>query len=66
MLSEPDPFLRDTLIQKPSGTTNKIHDHNDYPQYHIPHKEEGNTLLTLLHTITAVLVVTRWTTLKPF
>jgi hypothetical protein len=28
MLSEPAPFLLDPLIQKPSGTTHKIHNHN--------------------------------------
>jgi hypothetical protein len=39
MLSEPAPFLRDPLIKKPSGTTDKIHDHNDYPPYHIPHQK---------------------------
>jgi hypothetical protein len=46
MLSEPAPFLRDPLIQKPSGTTDKIHDHNDYHPYHIPHKKRTVSYFT--------------------
>jgi hypothetical protein len=51
MLSEPDPFLRDPLIQKHLGTTDKIHDHNDYPSYHIPHKKHMVSYFTSLTLI---------------
>jgi hypothetical protein len=46
MLSEPAPFLCDPLIKKPSGTTHKIHDHNDYPPNHIPHKKHTVSYVT--------------------
>jgi hypothetical protein len=51
MLSEPAPFLRDPLIKKPSGTTDKIHDHSDYPQYHIPHQKHTVSYFTSLTLI---------------
>jgi hypothetical protein len=51
MLSEPAPFLRDPLIQKPSGTTDKIHDHYDYPPYHIPHHKHTVSYFTSLTLI---------------
>jgi hypothetical protein len=51
MLSEPAPFLRDPLIKKPSGTTDKIHDHNDYPLYHIPHQKHTVSYFTTLTLI---------------
>jgi hypothetical protein len=51
MLSEPAPFLRDPLIKKPSGTTDKIHDHNDYPPYHISHKKHTVSYFTSLTLI---------------
>jgi hypothetical protein len=51
MLSEAAPFLHDPLIKKPSGTTDKIHDHNDYPQYHIPHQKHTVSYFTLLTLI---------------
>jgi hypothetical protein len=51
MLSEPVPFLRDPLIKKPSGTNDKIHDHNDYPPYHIPHKKHTLSYFTSLTLI---------------
>jgi hypothetical protein len=51
MLSEPAPFLRDPLIKKPSGTTDKIHDHYDYPPYHIPHKKHTVSYFTSLTLI---------------
>jgi hypothetical protein len=47
MLSEPVPFLRDPLIQKPSGTTDKIH----YPPYHIPHQKHTVSYFTSLTLI---------------
>jgi hypothetical protein len=47
MLSEPVPFLRDPLIQKPTGTTDKIH----YPHYHIPHQKHKVSYLTSLTLI---------------
>jgi hypothetical protein len=47
MLSEPAPFLRDPLIQKPSGTTDKIHD----PPYHIPHQKHRVSYFTSLTLI---------------
>jgi hypothetical protein len=47
MLSEPVPFLRDPLIQKPSGTTDKIH----YPRYHIPHQKHKVSYFTSLTLI---------------
>jgi hypothetical protein len=47
MLSEPAPFLRDPLIQKPSGTTDKIHD----PPYHIPHQKHTVSYFTSLTLI---------------
>jgi hypothetical protein len=51
MLSEPAPFLRDPLIQKPSGATDKIHDHNDYPPYQIPHQKHTVSDFTSLTLI---------------
>jgi hypothetical protein len=51
MLSEPAPFLRDPLIKKPSGATDKIHDHNDYPPYQIPHQKHTVSYLTSLTLI---------------
>jgi hypothetical protein len=51
MLSEPAPFLRDPLIKKPSGTNDKIHDHNDYPPYHIPHQKHTVSYFTSLTLI---------------
>jgi hypothetical protein len=51
MLSKPAPFLRDPINQKPSGTTDKIHDHNDYPPYHIPHKKHTLSYFTSLTLI---------------
>jgi hypothetical protein len=50
MLSESAPFLRDPLIPKPPGTTAKIHDHSDYPPYHIPQTNTVSyfTSLTLI------------------
>jgi hypothetical protein len=47
MLSEPTPFLRDPLIQKPSGTTDKIH----YPPYHKPHQKHTISYFTSLTLI---------------
>jgi hypothetical protein len=47
MLSEPVPFLRDPLIQKLSGTTDKIH----YPRYHIPHQKHKVSYFTSLTLI---------------
>jgi hypothetical protein len=47
MLSEPAPFLRDPLIQKPSGTTDKIHG----PPYHIPHQKHTVSYFTPLTLI---------------
>jgi hypothetical protein len=47
MLSEPAPFLRDPLIQKSSGTTDKIH----YPPYHIPHQKHKVSYFTSLTLI---------------
>jgi hypothetical protein len=51
VLSEPAPFLRDPLIKIPSGTTDKIHDHNDYPPYHIPHQKHTVSYFTSLTLI---------------
>jgi hypothetical protein len=51
MLSEPAPFLRDPLIQKPSGTTDKIQNHSDYPPYHIPHQKHTVSYFTSLTLI---------------
>jgi hypothetical protein len=51
MLSEPAPFLRNPLIQTPSETTHKIHDHNYYPPYHIPHKKHTVSYFTSLTLI---------------
>jgi hypothetical protein len=51
MLSETAPFLRDPLIKKPSGTTDKTHDHNDYPPYHIPHQKHTVSYFTSLTLI---------------
>jgi hypothetical protein len=51
MFSEPASFLRDPLIQKPSETTHKIHDHNYYPPYHIPHKKHTVSYFTSLTLI---------------
>jgi hypothetical protein len=47
MLSEPAPFLRDSLIQKAPGTTDKIH----YPRYHIPHQKHKVSYFTSLTLI---------------
>jgi hypothetical protein len=51
MLSEPAPFLRDHLIKKPSGTTDKIHGHNDYPPYYIPDQKHMLSYFTSLTLI---------------
>jgi hypothetical protein len=47
MLSDPVPFLRDPLIQKPSRTSDKIH----YPPYHIPHQKHTVSYFTSLTLI---------------
>jgi hypothetical protein len=51
MLSKPAPFLPDPLIKKPSGTTDKIHSHNDYPPYYIPHQKNTVSYFTSLTLI---------------
>jgi hypothetical protein len=51
MLSEPAPFLRDPLIKKPSGTTDKIHNHNDYHPYHTTHQKHTVSYFTSLTLI---------------
>jgi hypothetical protein len=51
MLSKPVPFLRVPVIKQPSGTTDKIHDHNDYPPYYIPHKKHKVSYFTSLTLI---------------
>jgi hypothetical protein len=51
MLSELAPFLRDPLIEKPSGTTDKINDNYDYPPYHIPHQKHAVSYFTSLTLI---------------
>jgi hypothetical protein len=51
MLSESAPFLHDPLIEKPSGTTDKIHNHYDYPPYHIPHQKHKVSYFTSLTLI---------------
>jgi hypothetical protein len=48
LLSKIAPFIRDPLIQKLSETIDKIHDHNDYPPYHIPSKKQNVSYLTSL------------------
>jgi hypothetical protein len=51
MLSEPVPFLRNPLFQKPSETTHKIYDHNYYTRYHtrtVKNRVSYFTSLTLI------------------
>jgi hypothetical protein len=53
MLSEPAPFLRDPLIQKPSETTHKIQDHIYYTPSHTPHKKHHASYFTSLTLISS-------------